>query len=162
MRMTEGVEWALHCTTVLALVPAGMALSGSRLAEFHGVPAPYLAKSLQALCRAGIAESVRGRRGGFRLARPLEDISLLDVVLAVEGEAPAFRCTEIRKRGPGRVAPSCYTPTCSIAAAMWQAEEAWRASLASRSIADLLVGLVGTVPPEAAAKAATWMQEVLS
>jgi len=162
MRISEGVEWALHCATVLALIPPGTALPGARLAEFHGVPAPYLAKSLQALRRAGIAESVPGRRGGFRLARRIEDITLLDVVLAVEGSAPAFRCTEIRKRGPARVDGSCYTPTCAIAAAMAHAEAAWRASLASVSIADVLIGLAGSVPPEAAAKAAGWLQEVLS
>jgi Rrf2 family protein len=162
MRVSEGVEWALHCTTVLALIPPQMAMPGARLAEFHGVPAPYLAKSLQALRRAGIATSVPGRHGGFRLARRVDEITLLDIVLAVEGDQPAFRCTEIRKRGPSRVDLSCYTPRCAIAAAMWRAEDAWRASLASTTIADLLIGLAGTVPPDAAAKAAAWMQEVLS
>jgi Rrf2 family protein len=162
MRLSEGVEWAVHCTTVLALLPRDMAMPGARLAEFHGVPAPYLAKSLQALRRAGIVTSVPGRRGGFRLAVPAAGISLLDVVTAVEGTAPAFRCTEIRQRGPAQVERSCYTPTCAIAAAMWRAEEAWRSSLAATSIADVLIGLATTVPPEAAAKAATWMQEVLT
>ena len=42
----------------------------TRLAEYHGVPAPYLAKHLQALSRAGIVESSPGPRGGYRLARP--------------------------------------------------------------------------------------------
>jgi len=45
---------------------------------------------------------------------------------------------------------------------MARAEDAWRASLASTSIADLLIGLAGTVPPEAAANAVVWMQEVLA
>lgn len=161
MRLSEGVEWAVHCAGLLSLVPEGMTIPGGRLAEFHGVPAPYLAKTMQALTRAGITESIPGRRGGFRLARGVEDISLLDIVLAVDGGEPAFRCTEIRRRGPARVAARCYAPTCAIAAAMWRAEEAWRAALAATTLADLLVGLATTVPPEAAAKAATWMQEVM-
>jgi Rrf2 family protein len=162
MRMGEGVEWAIHCCTVLALVPQGMALPGVRLAEFHGVPAPYLAKTLQALTRAGITESAPGRRGGFRLARAADQISLLDVVQAVDGEEPAFTCTEIRRRGPARVPARQYTPRCAIAAAMGRAEDAWRRELAATTIGDLLITLSTTVPPDAAAKGAAWFQEVLA
>ena|SRR5579885_1308919 len=161
MRMGEGVEWAVHCATVLALVPAGAAMSGARLAEFHGVPPAYLAKSLQALARNGIVESVAGRHGGYRLARPAGEITLLDIVRAVEGDEPAFRCSEIRRRGPAAVPARHYTPTCAIASAMWRAEAAWADELRRVSLADVLVSLAGSVPPDAAAKAAAWMQEVL-
>jgi len=162
MRMSEGVEWAIHCCTVLAMVPPGMALPGARLAEFHGVPAPYLAKSMQALTRAGITESLPGRHGGYRLARRLDAISLLDVVDAIEGAEPAFTCTEIRRRGPAHVPARHYTPRCAIASAMWRAEDAWRRELAATSIGDLLITLSTTVPPDAAAKGAAWFQEVLA
>jgi Rrf2 family protein len=114
MKLSEGVEWALHCCTVLALVPEGRALPASRLAEFHGVPTAYLAKHLQALSRAGVIESVPGQRGGYRLARPADEITLYDVVSAVEGSAPAFRCTEIRQRGPAGLEPSAYPLPCAI------------------------------------------------
>ena len=70
MQLGEGVEWALHCCTVLALVPPDRTLPAARLAEFHGVPPAYLAKHLQALAQAGIVESVPGRKGGYRLVRP--------------------------------------------------------------------------------------------
>src|SRR5207237_7508982 len=94
MRLGEPVEWALHCTTVLALLPSDGALPASKLAEFHGVPAAYLAKALQALSREGIVESVPGRRGGDRLAKPPAEITLLEVGGAVEGRDPCVRCTE--------------------------------------------------------------------
>ena len=162
MRMSEGVEWAIHCCTVLALLPPDAALPGARLAEFHGVPAPYLAKSLQALTRAGITESLSGRHGGFRLARPLDRITLLDIVEAVDGGEPAFTCTEIRRRGPARVPARQYAPRCAIAVAMARADEAWRRELAATSIGDLLITLSTTVPPDAAAKGAAWFQEVLA
>jgi Rrf2 family protein len=161
MRIGEGVEWALHCSTMLAILPPDRALSGMRLAEFHGVPAPYLAKSMQALVRAGVAESVPGRRGGYRLARSIGEITLLDIVLAVEGDEQAFRCTEIRKRGPARVSNRSYTGVCSIAAAMWRAEEAWRAELRATTLADLLGHLAVTIPTEALGKAAAWLEEAL-
>ena len=161
MRMSEGVEWALHVCTVLALVPEGRAMPATRLAEFHGVPAPYLAKQLQAMAGAGIVESVAGRRGGYRLARPPAEIPLLDVVDAVEGAEPAFRCTEIRQRGPAALDASCYPRACGIARAMWAAEDAWRRELRSRTVADLLVGLANDLHPDAAAKGAAWFQEVI-
>jgi Rrf2 family protein len=161
VKLGDGVEWGLHCCTLLALLPDDAALPASRLAEFHGVPAAYLAKHLQALSRAGIVEAVAGARGGYRLARPPAEVTLLDVVEAVEGRAPAFRCTEIRQRGPGALPAREYRVACSITRAMHQAEDAWRTELRSQTIADLVRSLATSVHPRAAAKAAAWFQEVL-
>ena len=77
MKLGEGLEWSLHCCTVLGSLPPGVALPASRLAEFHDVPPAYLAKQLQAMSRAGIVETTPGRRGGYRLARPAGEVSLL-------------------------------------------------------------------------------------
>src|ERR1019366_4631252 len=118
MHMNEGVEWAAHCTAILAALPDGAALPAVRLAEYHGVPGPYLAKSLQALTRAGIVESTAGRHGGYRLGRPASEVTLLDIFRALEGDEPFFRCTEIRRRGPARVAARAYNPVCGVAGAM--------------------------------------------
>jgi DNA-binding IscR family transcriptional regulator len=82
------------------------------------------------------------------------------VIEAVEGREASFRCTEIRKRGPSRVSPRLYSPVCSIAAAMYRADEAWRAELARTSIGDLVLELAGKVPMDAALKGANWLQEV--
>jgi Rrf2 family protein len=162
MRMSDGVEWALHCCTVLAALPEGQALPASRLAEFHEVPPAYLAKHLQALTAAGITTSLPGPRGGYRLARPPADISVLDVVLAVEGDDTAFRCSEIRQRGPAASAPtsSAYRRPCGIARTMWRAEDAWRAELKATSIGDIVLELLRTVAPEQLAKGAEWVREV--
>ena len=161
MRIGEGVEWAIHCATVLAIVPPEASLPGARLAEYHKVPSAYLAKSLQAMSRAGIVESVPGRNGGYRLARPAREISLLDIVLAVEGDEPAFRCSEIRRRGPAAMPARHYVSPCGIASAMWRAEEAWRDELQKVTVADMLDHVVQSITPESAAKAVAWMQEVL-
>lgn len=160
MRLGEGVEWAMHCCTLLALLPPGTTLPASRLAEFHGVPPAYLAKHLQALARAGVVESLPGPRGGYRLARPPAEITMLDVVDAVEGAAPAFRCTEIRQQGPAAVAPREYRRPCAIARAMWDAEHAWREQLRQRTIGQIVEGLARDVSARAAVKAAEWFQEV--
>ncbi|MCB1018098.1 MAG: Rrf2 family transcriptional regulator, partial [Acidimicrobiales bacterium] len=54
MRLGEGVEWAIHCCTLLAVLPDGAALPAARLAEYHEVAPAYLAKHLQALRKAGL------------------------------------------------------------------------------------------------------------
>ena len=160
--MTEGVEWAAHCAVVLALLPAEARLSASQLAQYHDVPGPYLAKALQALKRAGIVSSSPGRQGGYRLARPADQISLLDLVQAVEGDAPAFRCTEIRRRGPCRAPAASYRATCSIAAAMWRAEAAWKEELSRCSVGDMVARVVSEAPPEVIKKAADWMSKAVA
>lgn len=160
MHLGEGVEWALHCCTLLAVLPNDQTLPASRLAEFHGVPGAYLAKHLQALSQAGIVEAVPGRRGGYRLDRPAAEITLLEVVEAVEGAAGSFRCTEIRRRGPMASPASEYRAPCSIAVVMQRADDAWRAELARQTLATLLGELSASISPVTVRKAAAWIQEV--
>jgi Rrf2 family protein len=157
MRMSEGVEWGVHCCTLLAALPPGQTLPSPRLAEYHGVPPAYLAKHLQALSRAGLVESVPGPRGGYRLARDARQITVLDVVQAIEGEEPAFACTEIRQRGPAAQAAECYPRTCGIARTMWAAEAAWRAELRAQTIADLVRGVLADASPAALAAGVDWL-----
>lgn len=158
--MSEGVEWVLHCCTVLATLPTDDTLPAAKLAELHDVAPAYLAKHLQATTAAGITESVPGRRGGYRLARPPAEITLLEVVLAVDGGESAFRCTEIRQQGPVAGPASTYRRPCGIALAMRRAEDAWRDELASTTIGDLVVELVSTVPAPLLKAGAEWVQQV--
>ena len=124
MKLSGGVEWAVHCCVVLS--QADEPVPAQRLAEYHGVSRTYLAKHLQQLSRAGLVASTEGRVGGYALTRAAQDITVLDVVLAIEGNEPAFRCTEIRQNGPfPATAQQCRRP-CGIARAMYAAEDAWR------------------------------------
>jgi Rrf2 family protein len=159
--MSDGVEWAVHCCGVLAALAPGEVLPAARLAEYHEVPPAYLAKHLQATAAAGITTSVAGPKGGYRLARPAAEITLLDIVLAVDGDEAAFRCSEIRQRGPAVSAdPEAYRKACHIARAMWRAEDAWRASLRETTVADLFTEVVATVPHDVLVKGAEWIQDV--
>ncbi|MFK8846652.1 RrF2 family transcriptional regulator [Streptomyces sp. Ac-502] len=153
MRMSEGVEWALHCCVTLASLGDARPVSTARLAASFDLPQAYLNKRLQALVRAGVLTSTPGARGGFRLARPPERISLMDVVAAIEGTDDAFRCTEIRRQGPGTGAPDRdFRRPCGISTAMRKAELAWRRELAKQTVADLLAG----VPGPAAERTRRW------
>ena len=81
-----------------------------------------------------------GAQGGFRLARGLESITLLDVVDAIEGNEGndgVFRCMEIRQCGTvaACIGDADYSAPCAVMIAMGRAESAWRAALAAQSLA---------------------------
>ena len=133
--MSGGVEWSLHCCVVLTA--ADRPVPAQRLAELHDVSATYLAKQLQAMSKAGLVRSTQGQSGGYVLTRSAADISVLDVVEAVDGARPAFVCTEIRQRGPLATPPEDCTAPCAISRAMTAADDAWRGALRAVSIADL-------------------------
>ncbi|MFJ6758201.1 RrF2 family transcriptional regulator [Streptomyces sp. NPDC091273] len=154
--MSEGVEWALHSCVNLAWSGPDRAVSAARLAAWHDLPAAYLNKQLQALARAGIVTSAPGPRGGFKLARPLAAISLMDVVAAVEGPEEAFRCAEIRRQGPGAGEPAADAADCAIAHAMTRAELAWRRELAAQNL-DEIRQRAERQAPEAPARLRAWL-----
>jgi Rrf2 family protein len=135
-------------------------LSVARIAAEMAIPERFLPQVMRVLARAGLVRARTGRSGGYRLARPPAEVSVLDVVLAVEGEETAFRCSEIRQRGPAAGGPELYRRPCGIARAMWRAEDAWRAELAATSIGDLVVELMATVPRSQLVKGAEWVQSV--
>jgi Rrf2 family protein len=135
MKLSNGVEWALHCC--VSLSQSETPVSAARLAELHGVPSAYLAKHLQTLSRAGIARSTAGQVGGYCLTRSAASITVLDVVQAIDGTEPAYRCAEIRQRGPLAVPAEQCTRPCAIARAMAAAQDAWADVLSRITIADL-------------------------
>jgi Rrf2 family protein len=161
MRLSDGVEWGVHACSLLAVLPPEGALPASKLAEFHGVPAAYLAKHLQALARAGVLETVKGPRGGYRLARPAAEITLLDVVEAIDGDEPAFRCTEVRRRGPAAAPAREYAPLCGINRAFRDADAAWRDVLRGATIADMAGIAAREAPRSSLDKGARWLRDAV-
>lgn len=155
MKLSAGVEWAIHCCVVLSEAEAPV--PAQRLAEFHGVSRTYLAKHLQQLSRAGLVASLEGRVGGYRLTRPGAEISVLDVVLAIEGDEPAFRCTEIRQNGPLPASGEACKRPCGVARAMYAAEDAYRASLRGVTIADLAENVRGDAGAQVFDRVRGWL-----
>lgn len=157
MQISKGVEWAAHAAAMMIALPEGRGLKAEALARYHEVPTAYMAKQLQALSKAGIIQSSRGAHGGYRLAKPATDITLWDITAAIEGYAPAFRCTEIRQNGPcGLKRKDCKSP-CQIAAAFAMAERAFRDSLKAVSLTDLGLQVVRDSTPEHLADVMGWL-----
>lgn len=145
MKLSQGVEWTLHCVTLLALLPGGVPVRREQLAGHYGLPEAYLAKHLQAATKAGILRATPGPKGGYQLGRPAGDITLLDVVEAIEGSARPFICQEIRQQGTGALPPESCDRQCQINVAMNKADNAWRSSLRATTVADIAGGLPGEI-----------------
>jgi Rrf2 family protein len=138
-RLGDGVEAALHCAVVLAALPMGKVLSGKDLAALHGISESYLLKHLRALTAASVTEAVPGPRGGYRLTRPAGNISMLDVVEAIDGPGPVYVCREIRQKGEITTNARCaYEKDCFIKRRMLEAEALWREALRGQTLQDLL------------------------
>jgi Rrf2 family protein len=150
VKLPVSTEWVLHCATTLAQLEPGATASTAQLAAYYDLPAPYLAKQLQALVRAGILTGTTGPRGGFRLARPAAGITLLDIVEAVDGGSAPYECREIRQQGRGALRPEDCRDTCPLARRMSDAHAAWRRTLAADTLADILAELPPTAPARTA------------
>lgn len=92
LRVTKFTDYATVVLTVLASAPDAVA-SAAGLAERAGLEVPTVAKLLKPLAQAGLVEAFRGANGGYRLARPAHDISLIEIVEAMEGPLGMTECS---------------------------------------------------------------------
>lgn len=160
MQFSVGVEYAFHSLFYLVDMPEHKSVGIRQIAELHGITESYLSKVFARLRKAGIVRSIPGVKGGYRLARPAEDISFWDIVEAVEGSSHFFQCAEIRKKNLFVDDPSVFTDGCPclIKVVMLEAEERMRESLRGRSL-RWLHGQVSRDFPERKRDAiARWVQ----
>ena len=125
MKISAKAEYA--CLAVLALArprPDDSPMRIREIAESHGIPERYLVQILLQLKGAGLVQSTRGAAGGYRLARPAGQISLGEVLTAIDG--------------PGEPPRESNEPAAQVLAAVWEhIRAAERAVLDQTSIADL-------------------------
>jgi len=130
MQITRASDYAVRVMIHLATVPAGAKAQRAELSRAADVPGHFLSKVLQQLVRSHLIRSQRGSGGGFVLAVPPSDVSLLDVVEAIEGPVRLNLCIE--------EGPSCERKTCCPAHEVWvDAQSAVVKVLAAASIASL-------------------------
>jgi Rrf2 family protein len=85
MRVSAKVDYALRACAELAAAAGSGPLKGERIAQAQGIPLKFLENILLDLRHAGLVHSQRGAEGGYWLARPAAEVSLADVIRAVEG-----------------------------------------------------------------------------
>ncbi len=93
MRLTHLADYAVVMMTAAARREPGARLSAAELSQETGVPLPTAQKLMGRLAGAGLLNSSRGAAGGFSLARPVNEISLAEIVEAVEGPIAMTVCT---------------------------------------------------------------------
>lgn len=90
--LSATAEHAMRAVLLLARHGAGTALSADVIADQLGAPRNYLAKTLNALAKAGVVRSARGAAGGFALAIPPEELTLQRVVAPFDDPARSRMC----------------------------------------------------------------------
>ena len=100
LRVTKLTDYATVVLTVLAAHHGGAregvldaVLSASELAERASLETPTVSKLLKPLAQAGLVEGFRGANGGYRLARPADQIGLIEIVEAMEGPLGMTECS---------------------------------------------------------------------
>lgn len=131
LRISEAASLALHAMALLA-GDERRARPTREMAETLNVSDHHLAKVMQRLGRAGLVQSQRGPRGGFRLARQRESISLLEVYEAVEGPLAGQTCLLGH--------PVCQGP-CALSGLMRRLGDDVKTYLSGTTLGDLAAGL---------------------
>lgn len=158
--VSNAVEYALHCLLYLVDGSGQPVTASTRdLADMQGVSAEYLAKIFTKLHQAGLVVGVEGSGGGFTLARAPEQISVLDVIVAIDGKKPLFDCREVRLGCAlfGSTAPVwARKGVCSIHAVMLEAEARMRTVLATHTLASILARVAAKAPATFATDISDW------
>jgi len=109
----------------------GLVQTSPALACATGVPEPTVAKVLKALSTAGLVVSQRGARGGYRLQRPLETISVADVIGAIDGPIALTACVD------GALGGCDVRGLCAVKGRWDLVNDAIRQSLTGITLADM-------------------------
>lgn len=93
LKLGKLADYATTLMTALAADPQHLASAQELAARTH-VSGPTVAKLLKLLTRAGLVEPVRGAHGGYRLARPAEQINVAEVIAAIDGPIALTQCAQ--------------------------------------------------------------------
>lgn len=128
--LTKRADYAIRAMLALARMKDDQLLSARRIAEEMGIPARFLPQVMGDLSRAGLVRAEPGRNGGYRLPRPAVEISLLDVIEAVEGDSLRRSCV-LRGEACGR------SGQCDVHAVFVAAQDALLGTLSAASLASV-------------------------
>jgi Rrf2 family protein len=130
MRLTRGSDYGLRGMLYMARQPVGQVCLVSQVADAENLPESYLAKIFQDLARNKLLMSHRGAKGGFSLISNPQDISLLQIIEAVEGPIAIAPCLDVRE-GCERIR------LCEIYDALDSAQAQMISVLKNTTLADL-------------------------
>jgi Rrf2 family protein len=139
LRLSKKADYALIAMRHLAASEPGISASAREIAENYAIPAELLAKVLQRLVRARLLLSVQGTRGGYKLGRPAAQMSVADVIQAIDGPVAVTACS-----------PTNHTceqfDHCEIRDPLWKIKARIVDALATVSLAELAAPPVAPLP----------------
>jgi Rrf2 family protein len=139
MQFSASIEYAIHGLVYLAAFRSPNAVLLSAIAGAIAVPESYLRKVFQLMARAGLVASHRGVKGGFTLGRAAKEISLADVVQAIDGALPTYTCMREKRK-------CTDTDLCVVSEIFAQARRKMEEVLGGTSIESLAGAITARSP----------------
>ncbi len=130
MQITRQSEYAIRTLLELSRLPTGDFIQSKIISAKQEMPEQFLNKTVQILNQAGLVETRRGMQGGIRLAVKPEEITIADVIEAVEGKVTINPCLTENYHCTNR-------PTCRVHGILKRAREALQAELSRETFAEL-------------------------
>jgi len=135
MQITRQSEYAVKILIELAKAENGQLVSSHVISKNQGIPEVFLQKTVQQLARAGLVATQRGIQGGVRLAVAASEITIADVLQAIEGPIAINPCL-----GSGFNCPNSVT--CQVRYILNRAQDAMYLELSRETIADIAAGKI--------------------
>lgn len=133
MHLTRQSDYGVRAILHLATVPYGDVIQTRSIAASEDIPGKYLPSIIRTLARAGLIRTLRGNQGGVMLARPPEEISLREVIEAIEGPIVIVHCL----RGPNQCDRE---DDCSFRTVCQNLQDLMVGQLEGTTFADLATG----------------------
>lgn len=144
LSLTKKTDYAVIAMSHLAAAEPKAIVSAREIAESFGMPLALLMNILKRLCTAGLVQSVRGARGGYRLARSPRDITLADLVVALEGPVRLAECVvadhAVHGSPVGASAPCRLGACCPIQGTLQRVQTRLQEFLESITLAEIAAG----------------------
>lgn len=128
LELTKRADYGIRAMLALARSDPAIRLSATRIAAAMDIPPRFVGQVMADLVEAGFVEARTGRAGGYRLRRPAEEISILAIVEAAEGDARRRKCVL-------RGGPCAHGGLCDVHAIFQAAQDALLERLAGSSLA---------------------------
>jgi Rrf2 family protein len=135
LRLSKKADYALMAMKHLALRSDASAASAREIGEAYDIPIELLAKVLQRLARRGLLVSQQGTRGGYALARPAAQISVADVIQAVDGPLAVTACSAEDEQCD-------QYSKCNVRDPLWRIKDRILSALATCSIFEIATDTV--------------------
>lgn len=142
MQLNQATDYSFRIVLYLCRLAPGQIATAKTIAEHEEIPMRYLLKTIRSLVKAGILRSHRGTEGGYSLAKAPQDITMLDIIVAVEGPIRINRCLE-----SSSYCTKHWCSTCPIHHALNQVQTHLIQDFGRYSFADFVEGTGGEMLP---------------